>query len=121
MKNILTIATTSILAAGLSLSAFAQATATAPVAAPAKAAAAKTTDKVKAAVMPAPTAQEIADAKSKGMVWANLNTKVYHTDGAMFGATKHGKFMTKDEAEKSGFHAAKEPSAKKSAAKKAEK
>ena len=33
---------------------------------------------VKAAPASAPTAAEIGDAKAKGLVWANLNTKVYH-------------------------------------------
>jgi len=65
---------------------------------------------------PAPTAQEIADAKSKGMVWVNTSTKVYHKDGKSFGTTKHGKFMTEDEAKAAGFKAAKEPMAKKTKA-----
>jgi hypothetical protein len=66
---------------------------------------------VKAAA--APTAQEIADAKAKGMVWVNTSTKVYHKDGQFYGATKHGKFMTEDEAKQAGFKAAKQPTAKK--------
>jgi hypothetical protein len=109
MKKILTAVSASILAAALSLSAFAQ------TPAPAKAPATKTEKAAKPAATPAPTAQEIADAKAKGLVWANLNTKVYHTEGAMYGTTKHGKFMTKEDAEKAGFRAAKEPAAKKSA------
>jgi hypothetical protein len=32
-----------------------------------------------------PTDAEIADAKAKGMVWANMNTKVYHKDDAQYG------------------------------------
>src|SRR6476659_5523457 len=62
---------------------------------------------------PAPTAQEIADAKAKGMVWVNTSTKVYHKEGAFYGKTKKGKFMTEDEAKNAGFKAAKEPAAKK--------
>jgi len=62
---------------------------------------------------PAPTAQEIADAKAKGMVWVNTSTKVYHKDGQFYGTTKHGKFMTEDEAKQASFKAAKEPAAKK--------
>jgi hypothetical protein len=62
---------------------------------------------------PAPTAQEIADAKAKGMVWVNTSTKVYHKEGAFYGKTKQGKFMTEDEAKKAGYKAAKEPAAKK--------
>jgi hypothetical protein len=70
--------------------------------------------KTKAAkTAPAPTAQEIADAKAKGMVWVNTSTKVYHKEGEFYGTTKHGKFMTEDEAKKAGFKAAKEPAAKK--------
>ena len=61
----------------------------------------------------APTSQEIADAQAKGMVWVNTTTKVYHKDGAQYGKTKKGKFMTEDEAKKAGYRAAKEPVAKK--------
>lgn len=59
------------------------------------------------------TDKDIADAKAKNMVWANTSTKVYHTDGEYYGHTKEGKFMTKEDAEKAGFRAAKEPVAKK--------
>ncbi len=64
-------------------------------------------------VTPAPTAAEIADAKSKGMVWVNLKSGVFHKDGKYFGATKSGKFMTEADATKAGYKAAKEPSVKK--------
>jgi hypothetical protein len=60
-----------------------------------------------------PTAQEIADAKTKGLVWVNTSTKVYHSEGQYYGTTKKGKFMTKDDAEKAGYRAAKEPGASK--------
>ncbi|HME09843.1 MAG TPA: hypothetical protein VKG25_22480 [Bryobacteraceae bacterium] len=103
MNKILHVATTTVLAAGLAISAFAGQAGTAP--APAAKAAAATTK----TTTPAPTAQEIADAKSKGMVWANTTSKVYHTDGKHYGTTKHGKFITKEDAEKAGFKAAKEP------------
>jgi hypothetical protein len=80
----------------------------------------KTTEKAKSSTQtkavettPAPTAQEIADAKAKGMVWVNTSTKVYHKEGAYYGKTKKGKFMTEDEAKTAGFKAAKEPAAKK--------
>ena len=62
---------------------------------------------------PAPTEKDIADAQAKGMVWVNTSTKVYHKEGAFYGKTKKGKFMTEDEAKKAGYSAAKEPAAKK--------
>jgi hypothetical protein len=56
---------------------------------------------------PAPSAQEIADAKSKGMVWVNLGSGVYHKEGEFFGKTKRGKFMAEADATKAGYRAAK--------------
>jgi hypothetical protein len=61
----------------------------------------------------APTDAQIADAKAKGMVWVNLNTKVYHTGGEFYGKTKSGKFMTEADAKKAGYKLAQEPGAKK--------
>ena len=54
------------------------------------------------------SAAEIASAKTKGLVWVNTSTGVYHKDGEYFGATKEGKFMTEAEAQKGGFRTAKD-------------
>jgi hypothetical protein len=84
--------------------------------APAPAATSTKAAKVKA---PAPTDADIADATSKGLVWVNLNTKVYHKPGvATYGHTKNGKFMTEADAQAAGYKAAQEPvkKAKKAAA-----
>jgi DNA uptake protein ComE-like DNA-binding protein len=54
----------------------------------------------------------------KGMVWVNLDTKVFHREGdRWYGNTKNGKFMTEKEAIRAGYHeskqgAAEEPKAK---------
>ena len=86
----------------------------------AQAPAVKSTDQTKSGgtkkvveAAPAPTEKDVADAKSKGMVWVNTSTKVYHKDGEFYGKTKKGKFMTEDDAKKAGFRAAQEPVAKK--------
>jgi len=69
--------------------------------------------KMKAPATPPPTAAEIADAQAKGMVWVNLNTKVYHKPGvSTYGTTKHGQFMTETDAQKAGYKAAQEPKTK---------
>jgi len=73
----------------------------------------KTSAATKKEVMPPPTAAQIADAKTKGMVWVNLNTKVYHKEGEFYGNTKNGKFMTEDDAKKAGYKLAQEPAPKK--------
>jgi len=67
----------------------------------------------KAAATPAPSDKDIADAKAKGLVWVNTNTKVYHKDGEFYGKTKHGQFMTEADAQKAGNRAAKPPEASK--------
>jgi hypothetical protein len=98
MRFLHVLALSSILSAGLVL-------AQAP-AAPAKAAPSAKT--AKAAPAPPPSAADIASAKAKGLVWANLNTKVYHfaTDST-YGTTKNGKFMTEADAKAAGYRAAK--------------
>jgi hypothetical protein len=75
----------------------------APAAAPAAKTAAKT-----AAPAPPPNAGDIAGAKAKGLVWLNLNTKVYHGSGDKeYGTTKNGKFVTEADAKAAGARAAK--------------
>jgi hypothetical protein len=79
----------------------------------------KSAKPAKASATTAPTAAEIADAKSKGMVWVNTSSKIYHKDGKYFGNTKSGKFMTEADAQKAGYRAAQEsPIKKKSTTKK---
>ena len=57
----------------------------------------------------APTAQDIADAKSKNLVCVNTTTRVYHgASSSFYGATRRGKFMTEDDAKKAGYRAASE-------------
>ena len=69
--------------------------------------------RAKAPATPPPTAAEIADAQAKGMVWVNLNTKVYDKPGVpTYGTTKHGQFMTEADAQKAGYKAAQEPKTK---------
>lgn len=83
--------------------------------APGQTATPATSSKTTAAPTTAPSPQDISDAKAKGMVWVNLKTRVYHKDGAFYGTTKHGKFMSEDDATKAGYRAAKEPAGKKAA------
>ena len=80
----------------------------AKTAAPAPAAAAKAKEaKPAAATAAMPAEKEIADAKAKGLVWVNLNTKIYHKEGQFYGKTKNGQFMTEADAKKAGAEAAK--------------
>jgi hypothetical protein len=79
---------------------------------------AASTKTAKPAAAPAPSSADIANAKSKGLVWANLNTKVYHfSTDSTYGTTKNGKFMTEADAKTAGYRAAKTPAAKAPASK----
>ncbi len=61
-----------------------------------------------ARLAPSLSTADIASAKSEGKVWVNTRTGVYHTgDSKWFGRTKHGKFMTTAEADKSGYSVSK--------------
>jgi hypothetical protein len=70
-----------------------------------------------AAKAAAPTAQEIADAKAKGLVWVNTGSGVYQKGGRSYGKTKQGQFMTEADAQKAGYHEAKRGATKKGGAK----
>jgi len=59
------------------------------------------------------SASEIASAKAKGLVWVNLESKIYHKEGQHYGTTRNGKFMTEAEATKMGALASKSSAAKK--------
>ena len=41
-----------------------------------------------------------------GMVWVNTDTGVFHKGGKFYGNTKRGKWMTEADAEKAGYHEA---------------
>ena len=68
----------------------------------------------------APTDQEIATAKEKGMVWVNLSSKVYHKEGKFYGKTKRGEFMSEDDAKKAGYREAKNETSTKAKSKTAD-
>ena len=55
------------------------------------------------------SSNEIAQSPpEKGMVWVNLNIRVYHKEGERwYGKSKKGKFMSESDAQKAGFRAAK--------------
>ena len=50
-----------------------------------------------------------APPSGSGMVWVNLDSKVYHREGdRWYGKTKNGKYMSEAEAQKEGFRPSKE-------------
>jgi DNA uptake protein ComE-like DNA-binding protein len=57
----------------------------------------------------APSAPTVAQTPpAPGMVWVNLETKVYHREGdPWYGKTKKGQFMTEADAQKAGYREAK--------------
>jgi len=84
----------------------------APAPAPAPAAQSKTAPAAKTAAA-APSSADLSNAKAKGLVWVNLNTKVYHMSSAsQYGTTKNGKFMSEADAKAAGYRAAKDAPAK---------
>ena len=63
--------------------------------------------KMKAVAPAPPTAAQIADAKAKGMVWCNTNSKACHdSDDKYFGTTKRGEFVAKSDLASKGYHMA---------------
>ncbi|MCX6623696.1 MAG: hypothetical protein NTY38_22030 [Acidobacteria bacterium] len=94
--------------------AFSMAPQTTPTGA-AKEASGKAKSAAKAGATAAVSDSEIADAKAKGLVWVNLNTKVYHKSGQFYGKTKAGKFMTEADAQKVGYRTAKDSAVTKKA------
>ena len=78
---------------------------------------AKSAKKAPAPVTPPPSAAEIADAKTKGLVWVNLSSGIYHLAGSeTYGTTKRGKFMSEADAKKGNYRAAKAGAVKKAKA-----
>jgi DNA uptake protein ComE-like DNA-binding protein len=63
-----------------------------------------------AKIRPLVTVGSSAEATlQKGMVWVNLDTKVYHKEGSRwYGKTVSGKYMSEADAIKAGYRAAKE-------------
>ena len=55
------------------------------------------------------TVDSATAAPEQGMVWVNLDSKVYHKEGSRwYGKTKSGKYMSEADAIKGGYNASKE-------------
>ena len=82
----------------------------APAPAPARASAPPAAAPPATPAASAPASDVVAQTPpSKGMVWVNTATKVYHREGdPWYGKTKHGKFMTEADAIAAGNHESKE-------------
>ena len=58
---------------------------------------------------PPASASSVSGPPSKGMVWANSDSKIYHYEGdRWYGKTKNGKYMTEADAIAAGYRASKE-------------
>ena len=56
---------------------------------------------------PQPTTPAPLRPVTPGMVWADKDTKVYHAEGdPLYGTTRHGKYMTEEDALSHGYRAA---------------
>ena len=55
-----------------------------------------------------PSDQDIANAKSQGLVWVDSDARVYYKDGDLYGKTKRGKFVLEDDAKKEGVFESKQ-------------
>ena len=97
---------TSMVTVGAPVAANAPKAAPAAAATPAPAPAATASNAPAARATNAPAA--VQQPPVKGMVWVNLDTKVFHREGdRYYGNTKNGKFMTEADAVKAGYREAK--------------
>lgn len=91
----------------------AAAAAPAPMAGPAMAPAPRPAAPAPTAAPSSATPPSAGAPPVKGMVWVNLETKVFHREGdRYYGNTKHGKYMTEADALKAGYREAKKSGGK---------
>jgi hypothetical protein len=61
-----------------------------------------------ASALPESDNSAAAPPPGSGMVWVNLDTKVYHREGdRWYGKTRHGQYMKEGDAQKAGYRPAK--------------